>query len=241
MGFLSGLFGRRPATDLFKGFTDRHSHILPGVDDGFATTEDSIECLDIYAAHGFSDVWLTPHIMEDCPNTTQHLRQRFDEFKEAYKGPVKLHLASENMIDSLFVERLDAGDLLPMGDHLLVETTYFTPPSDLYGILDEIARKGYFPLLAHPERYRYMGREDYERLIKSGVALQLNLFSLTGAYGTEARDKAHMLLKMGAYRVTGTDIHRTRQSKMLDDIICNHNLNQHLISSGLLKTSTLKL
>lgn len=237
MGIFSGIFGKRPATDLFNGYTDHHTHLLPGVDDGFRTLEDSIQCLEIYASKGFTDVWLTPHIMEDCPNTTNRLRERFAEFNDAYKGPVRLHLASENMIDALFVERLEADDLLPMGNHLLVETSYFTAPADFYSILAEIKSKGYFPLLAHPERYRYMDKKDYARLLESGIGLQLNLYSLTGAYGNEARDKALMLLRQGAYTASGTDIHRTHQSQGLDTITHNHSLNQLLTSSGILNYS----
>lgn len=52
-------------------------------------------------------MWLTPHIMEDIPNTTAHLRERFRELQDAYKGNVILHLAAENMLDSLFDERLE--------------------------------------------------------------------------------------------------------------------------------------
>lgn len=50
------------------------------------------------------EVWPTPHIMEDIPNTTAHLRERFRELQDAYKGNVILHLAAENMLDSLFEE-----------------------------------------------------------------------------------------------------------------------------------------
>lgn len=241
MGFFSGIFGKKTETDIFNGYTDLHTHLLPGVDDGFRTVEDSLACLDSYAAYGFSDVWLTPHIMEDVPNTTEHLRERFTEFKEAYKGPIQLHLASENMIDALFLERLEAGDLLPMGNHLLVETSYFTAPTDFHEILAKIKRKGYYPLLAHPERYVYMDKKDYARLLENGIAMQLNMFSLTGAYGQTARDKALYLLSHGAYMASGTDIHRAHQSKGIDTITHNRNLNLKLTSSGLLNFSVLNL
>ena len=99
----------------FQGFTDWHSHILPGVDDGSANMEESLKILSGFEALGFSEVWLTPHIMEDFPNTTEELRSRFAELQESYNGPVKLHLASENMLDTLFAERLASRDFLPIG------------------------------------------------------------------------------------------------------------------------------
>lgn len=238
MGFLSGLFGKKTPIDLFKGYTDYHSHLLPGVDDGFGTLEDSLACLEKYEAYGFSDVWLTPHIMEDFPNTTESLRRRFEELQKAYTGNIKLHLASENMIDELFMDRLEANDFLPMGDRLLVETSYFTPPSNLYEALKGVQSKGYFPLLAHPERYRYMTKNDYDRLLGMGVEFQLNIFSITGVYGKSAFERAKMLLRQGAYKVSGTDIHRTSQSDALDRIIKDRNLNHELLTAGILNPST---
>ena len=62
---------------LMSGFTDWHSHILPGVDDGIRTLEDSLAALNRYEELGVKRVWLTPHIMEECCNTTDHLRERF--------------------------------------------------------------------------------------------------------------------------------------------------------------------
>ena len=79
------------------------------------TMEESLEILTKYDEWGVKEVWLTPHIMEDIPNTTDHLKERFKELQAAYKGNVLLRLASENMLDSLFEERLDKNDLLPIG------------------------------------------------------------------------------------------------------------------------------
>lgn len=197
--------------DLFKGFTDWHSHILPGVDDGVQTIEESLAILRLYEDLGVKDVWLTPHIMEDMPNTVMHLRKRFAELRTAYAGRIGLHLAAENMIDALFEERLSAGELLPLGeggDHLLVETSYFNPPVGLDGILKRIGSKGYYPVLAHPERYVYMGHEDYERLRRMGVKFQLNVPSLVGLYGPDVKSKAEWLLEDGYYHLVGTDTHR---------------------------------
>ena len=97
---------------IFKNFTDCHSHILPGVDDGVQTMEEALEILRLYEELGIKSVWLTPHIMEDMPNTTLHLRERYAELQATYSGPIKLHLASENMLDNLFEERLEKNDLL---------------------------------------------------------------------------------------------------------------------------------
>jgi tyrosine-protein phosphatase YwqE len=199
--------------EVFSGYTDWHCHILPGVDDGIQTMDDALAVLRQYDEWGVSDVWLTPHIMEDIPNTTAALKARFEELKQAYTGSVSLHLAAENMMDNLFEERLAAGDLLPIGpkgDHLLVETSYFNPPMDLWGTIDKIKEKGYKPILAHPERYVYMTYDDYDRLKAKGVLFQMNLFSQAGAYGKFAQKRVKRLREKHYYDISGTDLHRLK-------------------------------
>lgn len=193
-----------------KGSVDYHCHILPGVDDGIRNLEKSLAALSFYEESGVSEVWLTPHIMEDYPNATLNLRQVFERLCEAYTGPLVMHLASENMLDMLFEERFSNDDILPMGDgtHLMVETSYFNPPMHLYQTLDEILRHGFFPVLAHPERYLYMSVKDYDRLKDMGVQFQLSLMSLTGMYGDDAAVKARHLLWEGKYDLYGSDLHR---------------------------------
>lgn len=167
--------------------------------------------------------------MEDVPNTTDYLRQRFAELQAAYKGNVKLHLAAENMIDRLFMERLEAGDLLPIGDGqtLLVETSYFSAPMRFHDKLEAVKSKGYTPLLAHPERYNYMDSlTHYGRLREMGVKFQLNLMSLSGHYGPAVRDKALRLLSEGYIDRLGSDLHRPEHL----DIIRNTRLNDKTLT-----------
>lgn len=205
---------------IFRGFTDWHCHLLPGVDDGVQTMEESLQILSLYEQLGVKEVWLTPHIMEDIPNTTEHLRERFSELQAAYSSPITLHLAAENMLDNLFEERLEKNDLLPLGSdgrHLLVETSCFNPPMGLSNILQRIKAKGYHPVLAHPERYVYMGEPDYRQLKDMGVKFQLNIPSMAGMYGGRIREKALRLLSDKAIDYTGTDIH---QYDMLQKLIC---------------------
>ena len=219
------IFRRKTDTDtlrgeaIFRGFTDWHCHILPGVDDGVQTMDESLRILARYEAMGVRTVWLTPHIMEDIPNTTEHLRARFAELKKAYEGRIELHLAAENMLDNLFEERLEKNDLLPITakqDHLLVETSYFNPPMDLDGMLEKIKEKGYQPILAHPERYVYMDMRDYERLHAKGVKFQMNLFSQTGRYGRDVIKKMRALQNKHWYTYVGTDLHRDSMLSEID-------------------------
>lgn len=198
---------------IFQGFTDWHCHLLPGVDDGVQTMEESLQVLSFYGQLGISEVWLTPHIMEDMPNRTEDLKERFAELNAAYQGNIILHLAAENMLDNLFEERLANNDLLPLGKsgkHLLVETSYFNPPMELNNILLRIKSKGYIPVLAHPERYVYMDKNDYRQLKEMNVMFQLNLPSIVGMYGLNVKKKAEDLLKSGLYDLTGNDTHHLK-------------------------------
>ena len=196
---------------LLEGFTDWHSHILPGVDDGIRTMDESLSTLEAFEAQGVRKVWLTPHVMEDSPNTTARLRERFADLKEAYKGNIELALASENMLDSLFEERLRDKDFLPIGsegEHLLIETSYVNPPYGMESMIDGIFTAGYVPVLAHPERYRYMDESDYRKWKERGVLFQCNYVSLIGGYGETARKKLEWMLKEGMINLTGSDVHR---------------------------------
>ena len=199
---------------VLRGMTDRHCHVLFGVDDGIKTLEDSLAVLAFDEEVGITEVWCTPHIMEDVPNTTEALRERFEQLRQAYSGPIRLQLAAEYMLDTLFEERFKAGDLLTMEDNtILVETSTWNPPPDMTGILRNIQKAGYRPLLAHPERYRYLDDAGYERFHKMGIHFQLNAGSLVGYYGETAMRKAHDLLAKGWYSEIGSDCHRLASIK----------------------------
>lgn len=221
--FLKRLFLKKDDTLIIqrcKPFVDYHCHILPGVDDGVKTISDSLRILDYYERLGISEVYLTPHVMEDCPNTTTSLKEIFSKLCKEYTGNISLHLASENMIDGLFLERLEKDDVLTLkNDMLLVETSYYNPPIGLYDILEEIIEKGYKPVLAHPERYVYMDEKDYENLLSKGILLQLNLLSLKGYYGRDVQIKATDLCKKDAYSFIGSDLHNPMQVQQIEAVL----------------------
>lgn len=196
-------------TGFFRGATDRHSHILPGVDDGVRTLEEALEVLSYGETLGVEDWWCTPHIMEDCASSTAELKEKFATLCQAYNGPIRLHLAAEYMLDTVFEQRFNEGDLLTMEDDtILVEVSVIAEPYDLTGMLSDILSAGYRPLLAHPERYRYLTEKDFEKLHDMGVQFQLNLGSVTGYYGPVAEKKAKWILNKGWYTTAGSDCHR---------------------------------
>lgn len=210
------LSNKIPVADsgILDGFCDWHCHLLPGVDDGVQKTEETLQILEEWELLGVKEVWLTPHIMEDYPNSPDDLRKRREELTTRYTGRVKLHLAAEHMMDGLFTKRLEQNEVMPIGNTgkgLLVETSYYTPPINLRKVIDSVRAKNFEPLLAHPERYQYMDRQHYRQWKEKGVLFQLNLPSVVGAYGPEVQRKADWLLKEGMYDYCGTDIHSIDQ------------------------------
>lgn len=197
----------------FQGYTDYHCHLLYGVDDGSESWDETEAILQTCESLGFGKVWFTPHIMEDFPNTTDHLRQRFAELRAAYKGSLQLHLAAEYMICPVLAERIRNNDLLTLGEkgmHVLVETSYYDAPLHMDQTLDLLRSNGYIPIMAHPERSEYMTMQMMESMRSRGIKFQLDLFSVCGAYSPSSRMRAEKYLKAGYYDLVGTDTHSNR-------------------------------
>lgn len=198
---------------ILEGFCDCHCHLLPDVDDGVNELHETQKILEKWQSLGVKEVWLTPHIMEDIPNKPEELKLKFEDLKAVVPEGIELYLAAENMLDNLFLTRLEQKELLPLGKtgaYLLVETSYYNPPMDMPRFFERIKDIGYIPVLAHPERYQYMDMDQYKKWKEKGVKLQLNIPSLIGAYGPEVQRKAEKLLNRGMYDYCGTDTHSLR-------------------------------
>lgn len=208
----------------FNEACDIHSHLLPGVDDGFPDEGKALEGLAFLRNMGFRSVKMTPHFMKDYPdNTRPNIEARYASFV-AQAGdslPVELSLGGEYMLDSSFPDRLEEGFLTldERGVLVLCETSYMMADPMMKEMLYQAMLKGYQPVLAHPERYNYASMALYHRWKEKDYLLQLNLLSLGGAYGPEANAKAHELLKLGMYDYVGTDLHRINNvERMLAEI-----------------------
>ncbi|MFI3281592.1 MAG: CpsB/CapC family capsule biosynthesis tyrosine phosphatase [Rikenellaceae bacterium] len=212
------IFGRKhniTKSPLFEGFKDYHSHILPGVDDGVRSLDESLEVLAYYEELKIREVVLTPHVMVDCQSDTALIEATYNKLKEAYHGPIELTLASEYMLDYKFMSHFQSGDIrLLEGSNLLVETSYISAPANLDGLLFEIASSGITPVIAHPERYQYMEQSDYHALKDSGCRFQLNLLSFSMLYGSSVPKTAIKLLESGMYDIMGSDLHSLRRFKI---------------------------
>ena len=197
-------------------YVDIHSHLLPGIDDGAKTFEDTLELSTGLLDIGFSQFITTPHIYQNVwDNTKEQIKTVATntqlEFKK--KGlSVPFRAAAEYLLNDYFVKLCQAGEILTLKDkYVLVEISYTNPPIQLYSIIFDLRVAGYTPVLAHPERYVYFHYDfnEYLKLKKAGCYFQLNLLAVAGYYGEGITKIAEKLLQKGLYDFVGSDAHHT--------------------------------
>ncbi|GAB2782380.1 capsular polysaccharide biosynthesis protein [Rhabdobacter roseus] len=221
---LNWLFGKKKtALDLSHITTDLHSHLIPGIDDGVQTLDESVAMIERYQELGYRRVITTPHVIWDCyKNTPEIILEGLEAVRAACQQvglSVELGAAAEYFIDEHFVEMLQGGQkLLTLpGNRLLVELPYSTPLLNTSETLFSILQHGYRPVLAHPERYTYFYADPsiYHKLANQGCELQVNALSLTGYYGEGIHKMADWLLREGLITFLGTDAHRMQHLELL--------------------------
>ena len=224
--------------DQLAGMVDIHNHILPGIDDGAATVEDSIGLIRKFGEMGVTQFIATPHIMNDYyPNTPETINAVLELLKEKLKeegmAEVKVRAAAEYMMDHSFLKLMEKGKLLTLADnYVLVEMSYFQAPINLNEILFQLQTRAYKPLLAHPERYAFYHSRDlakYDELRNRGCSFQLNLLSITGHYGRHIQETALKLLEKNQYDFIGTDTHQMRHLDKIIDSRISQDLRKQLL------------
>jgi len=240
-----GKFKSRPAAvDFSSVVTDMHSHLIPGIDDGAKTIEDSVALIRSLQALGFKKLITTPHIMSDFyKNTPEIIMSGLAEVREALakeKIEMPIDAAAEYYIDDGFIKKLENEKLLTMGDnHLLFEISYINCPENINDIIFRMQVLGYKPVMAHPERYPfwYSNFDQYKQFRDNGVLLQLNTNSLSGYYGHEAKKIAEKLIDNNMVDLIGTDTHHHKHisglekcttEKYLHRVLEANLLNRHL-------------
>jgi len=215
-----------PLENLSSLNTDMHSHLIPGIDDGAKTIEESIELIRTLHGLGYSKLITTPHIMSDYfRNTPEIIYKGLEDVRAALKEnniPMLISAAAEYYIDDGFMRKLEEEKLMTFGDnYLLVEVSYINPPDNVRDILFRAQVLGYKPILAHPERYPFWYRniEEYQKFHDMGVLLQLNLNSLSGYYGLDAKRVAEKLIDLQIVSALGTDLHHAKHAEFLQKTV----------------------
>ena len=204
---------------------DLHSHIIPSIDDGCQNMEESISLLKGLEALGYKKVITTPHIMYDAYHNTKAsildgLKVLQDEVSR--RGiAIEIEAAAEYYLDEGFMALLHQRELILIaGKYLLFETSYTHRPIQLEEVIFEIMAAGYVPLLAHPERYRYIKDPavEYGELKALGTQFQVNLNSLGGLYGKQAKAQADFLSQAGMIDFLGSDAHHIKHVENLSEV-----------------------
>ena len=201
---------------------DLHSHLIPSIDDGSKTMEESIILLHSLQELGYKHVIITPHIMIDAyGNTKDSILVAAEVLKKeaSQQGLViQITAAAEYYLDEGLLPLIRAKDVLLIANkYLLFETSYTHRPEQLEEVIFEILANGFVPILAHPERYRYMKNDlhAYIKLKELGVEFQINLNSFNGHYGSHAQKQALLLSKHGLIDFLGSDTHNDKHIKNL--------------------------
>jgi protein-tyrosine phosphatase len=213
--------------DLGRVKVDMHNHILPGLDDGSSCIEESREMSKQLANWGIEQAIYTPHVYADLyPNSPSSIQPAFErllqdtEHSQAFS---KHSFAAEYMLDDSFRELLKKEEpLLCLKDNLiLVEFPLNFENIDTDTILFDLFIAGYQPVIAHPERYRYLHHltASYQRLKDMGCLLQLNFLSLGGFYGPDINAQAEKLLSKGLIDLVSTDIHKAKQLAAVEQVL----------------------
>ena len=208
-----------PAREAVAGAWDFHCHLLPAVDDGLRSLEETQRAIASLHALGYRGAVLTPHIYPGVyDNTPDLLREAFHTLEHEIGRGFGLHLAAEYFADETMFTAIDREDVLylPVGEQkiVLVEFPALLPVPCGLDVLRALSRAGYQPVLAHVERYRYVEQDPsawLPQLERAGAWLQCDIGSLVGQYGAQPQAFARRLLDSALPTFWGTDLHRTAQ------------------------------
>jgi tyrosine-protein phosphatase YwqE len=217
MSIFSKLFGAKlpEAHDLSALHTDLHSHLIPGIDDGVATVEESIAMIKGLMEFGYRKFITTPHILPGMYNNGPDtilpgLALVRKAIAEQHLG-VTLDAAAEYYYDEAFEEMAkDAPLMLFSGNHLFFELPNMHQPPMLKHTVFALNIRGIIPVLAHVERYPYLYEKNFselEELVNMGVELQVNYGTFLGVYGPKLQKAAYQMVDAGLISYLGSDLH----------------------------------
>ncbi|MBR2605772.1 MAG: hypothetical protein IKE11_08840 [Clostridia bacterium] len=198
--------------------TDTHMHIIPGVDDGSPSMEESITMLHISAEQGVGRVIATPHSwgIDDCG--FDYMLTRFEDLKTAVKQrqiPIHLHLGCEMLVYASTVDdcirKLDAGRYSTMCGTRYVLTEFdpgWYSQEDADYCIRKILSAGYTPIIAHVERYPLPSIECVRKMKAAGALMQINAYSIVNEIKERTRNNANALLSEQLVDFIGSDAHR---------------------------------
>jgi protein-tyrosine phosphatase len=194
---------------------DIHSHILPGLDDGSKSLEESVAMLRQAAAAGTTDIVASPHANQDYAFDPLGVERMIGELQAAVGDTPRIHygcdfhLTLENIEDAL---RSPGKYSINHRGYLLVEFSDFLIPKTTGQLFARMMKVGLRPIVTHPERNQLLQRRlpELEAWVAQGAHLQVTAQSLLGRFGRTARKCAHELVGRGLVHFLASDAHDTR-------------------------------
>lgn len=230
---LGSLFGKKKRFTGLLSTTDLHSHLLPGIDDGVQSIQESLDVIKGFKNLGYKKLITTPHIMYDFyKNDADIIQTKLKEVQLAIKEEsigIEIEAAAEYYLDEYFLELINSDvKLLTFGNnYVLFELSFMSKPMILKEAIFNLQTKGYKPVLAHAERYLYYHKNINEltELYDTGVLLQLNLLSLSGFYSKEVKKMASKLIDSNMISFIGSDCHNANQLSFLAGTLNSPDMN----------------
>lgn len=195
---------------------DIHTHILPNIDDGARSIEETFNLIKEAKNVGFDAIVLTSHYMEgyyetDTPEREVWVNAIYENL-QAKNIDINLYLGNEIYLSENMIKFMEEGKASTINDtsYVLFELPLDEEPENLYNIIYQMQRYKIVPILAHPERYNFIQKEPeivYD-LIKKGVLMQANYGSIIGQYGDTAKMIVEKLLENDMIHLLGTNAHR---------------------------------
>ncbi len=226
-----GLFSRKNKAPksgfnmpVIKLETDIHSHILPGIDDGAANINESLDMVKAFIAQGYTKIITTPHIHSlRYWNTKDSIQKAYDILIEAMSKEglhLDIEFAAEYYLDNKFLELIcQDEEILNFSEnkYVLIEFSFKSPPIGVDMVYNKLVDKGYQPVIAHPERYEYwVGNLGmFERLRDIGYLFQCNIHSAAGLYGKIPMRIFNDLSGKNWIEFLGSDAHSTHAVSQL--------------------------
>ena len=197
--------------------TDIHAHVVPGVDDGSRSLEESVTMLRMSAAQGVGTVIATPHSWGIDDRGYGYTISRYEELNRTVKEreiPVQLYLGCEMLAFAHTVDdcirKLNDGRYPTLAGSRFVLTEFdpYETPEDMERCIERIAAAGYVPVIAHAERYHRITTPDIRFLKHLGAKVQINAYSVANESNLQTRRLANDLLSDRLVDFIGSDAHR---------------------------------
>ena len=195
---------------------DFHAHIIPNVDDGSRSVEETFEIIKEAKEAGFDSIIATSHYIKNRYESNVEERNiwidALQENLNRQKFDFKLYLGNEIYFSDNIINYLEDGEAISMNftSYVLFEFSLRTKPSNMYDVIYDMIGAKIVPILAHPERYSFIRKEPellYD-LAQKGVLMQCNFGSIIGQYGNSAKIFVKKMFENKYVHFLGTDVHR---------------------------------